>query len=640
MRKVFKIYAERNNVQESDLQFFINGSPISGTSTAQEAVQTIQLEDDAIIEIECSYLGEICNPHINMSESDALIISVRNKGLGELMFKVNKSTNMSRVFKEYAERHNVRESELQFFINGSRNVFRWCNSRKLICGTETVQSLHLEGGAIIKCSYNYNPNLRTIHVKSNTGEESTFWVKESTEMIEIFGKYVEVLAADPNNKTVEFSTLRFFFNDKLISGNDTCQSLQLKDDDRIDCYTRSEILSLELLRQCESDISFSALLEQIIDSEPSSVRYIDELGRTLLAKACSMSGVESLFEVVQLLLNAWPEALMIVDHRGCLPIHYLCCNSGLGDSTSIDLLHLLISDDATLMRIADDNSFLPFHHAVFRKSAKFCKELLALCPETVRVESIIGLPIHIATGFGQVNERLEDASTIALRHVSVIELLLEYDPSGASVPDAVKQWLPLHAACIAYYEYLPVVRCLFDQYPEAIWARDVYGNTPLDLVRLRENKIDPSYTAVIDFLEDQLKYVTEDMVHDGNESTTKSAKFWSNLYKCTQDGSGSLPLHHSLRNNATLGVIKVLLYENPDTLWVTNHQGLLPIHIACQYSSVKVVNYLLDKQITVLSARNSDQKLPIHLLCESGGEDESIAYVETIWRMLLANPEL
>jgi len=521
--KVFKIYAEQNNVQESDLQFFIRSRNMSGTSnetsiSGTETAQSLQLEDEAIIE--CAYSGP--------AESDALIISVRNKELGETMLKLKKSTRMSKVFKAYADHNNVRESELQFFINGSRNVFR-CNSRRSISGTETVQSLHLEDGAIIKCSYKYNPNLRTILVRRYTGEELKFWVKEkeSTEMRELFEKYVEVLATD-HNKTVELSTLRFFFNEKLISETDTCQSLQLKDDDRIDCYTRFEILSLE----CGLGISFSALLEQIIDSEPSSVRYLDARGRTLLAKACGMRGVDSLllFEVVQLLLDAWPEALIIVDHLGCLPIHHLCCNIGLDDSTSIRLLHLLINSDA-LLRSVDDIGFLPIHHAVFHKSAKFCKELLALCPETVRAETIIGLPIHIATGFDRVNVQLEDTYTRIA--VSVIELLLECDPSGASAPDA-KQRLPLHVACTAYYEHLPVVKCLFDDYPEAIWAIDEDGNTPLDLARKRENKKDPNDTTVIGFLEDQLKYVTEDMVLDGNCQTFTDQYFgqpFTNVHK-------------------------------------------------------------------------------------------------------------
>jgi len=739
-----------------------------------------------------------------------------------------------------------------------------------ISGTETVQSLQLEDEAIIECSYSgrvRSVGAINIVVKSKS-ETQKFKVKETHEMKKIFKAYADI------HNTGDMSSLRFFFNDKLISETDTCQSLQLKEGDQIDCYTRSEILVLELLRQIQLGISFSALLEKIVDlpryvirestfvhraiaimskktplefmehiinafpdevsrssglfcphgrtqsyllhlacynehcptsiinlliekypdalghfcvvergvkvhgheyaqwkglplhyylsreknididtvkmlveaypqamltssddsmqstpihvvvsnsniknkceiitslldSEPSSVRYIDAWGRTLLARICSMSGVDSLFEVIQIILNAWPEALMIGDERGCLPLHCLCSNSGL-EHSSLDLLNLLINDDTALLRIVDNRGFLPLHYAVFNKSTDFCEELIALCPETVWSETSEGeMPIHIAANSGRVDtvryllevcpesvhvtnnygylpihkvamtqSQAPSAEATPEQYTLLLELLLEFDPSAASVAETDNQSLPLHLACAAYSEYLPIVQLLFDQYPAAIWAKDEDGNTPLDLVRWRENKNDKSDTAVIDFLEEQLKYVTEDMILDGNESTTRSV-FWSNLYKCTQDGSGSLPLHHSLRNNASLGVIKVLLYGNSGTLRVTNHQGFLPIHIACQYSSVKVVkflveehengnlslnnngpdmnsllhyacrsgdcekvNYLLDKQAAFVSTCNSDQKLPIHLLCESGVDDESVAYVETIWRMLLANPEL
>ena len=707
-----------------------------------------------------------------------------------------------------------------------------------------------------------------IRVKNNNGEETRFQIMKDSKMKQVFKVY-----AAKYYKSAEISSLRFCFNDKLISETDTWQSLQLEDGSQIDCYTNSEFL----LRLFKSGISFSALLEKLndlprsaiiessfvhqavlsmtentsldfmdhlirdfpdevsrstdlfcpykgrttrsyllhlachnnhcpnsvvqsliklspdtvlrhfcgmrklyrtvfvkgspllhylsreenididmvkllveaypqalvmtdnddirstpihvvisnsgiknkceiitslLDPEPSSVRFIDAWGKTLLARICSMSGVDSLFEVVQLLIGLWPEALMFGDECGYLPIHHLCENSDLDDSTSLDILYLLINDDATMLRLGDEGGFLPLHCAATSKSTRFCKELLVRCPETVKAESNNGeLPIHEASRVGRLDTvryllevypesvnisnndgclpihravcRIHEDSSIeeiVLRQIAVIELLLEYDTGAASKATRTRNILPLHLACMnnAYDGYSHIVQLLFDQYPAAIWACDRDGCTPLDLARRRQKiyKNDKSDTAVIGFLEDQLKYVTKDMVLDGNESTTRSV-FWSNIYKCTQDGSGSLPLHHSLRNSASLGVIKVLLYGNPGTLRVTNHQGFLPIHIACQYSSVKVVkflveehengtlslnnngpeknsllhfacrsgdcekvNYLLDKQAAAVSARNTDQKLPIHLLCESGGEDESVAYVETIWRMLLANPEL
>ena len=82
---------------------------------------------------------------------------------------------------------------------------------------------------------------------------------ESTELKKVF----EVVAAR-QYKTIELSSIKFFFNDELISETDTCQSLQLKEDDQIDCCTHSEFLLIKILdEQCK--LSFSDLLEKIKD---------------------------------------------------------------------------------------------------------------------------------------------------------------------------------------------------------------------------------------------------------------------------------------------------------------------------------------------------------------------------------------
>lgn len=325
---------------------------------------------------------------------------------------------------------------------------------------------------------------------------------------------------------------------------------------------------------------------------------------------------------------------MISDDYGRLPIHHLCGNIDLDCSTFLDILHLLDKDDAAaLLRTADDYRYLPIHHAVINKSANFCKELLVMCPETVRFDTFNGnLPIHIACHYSSrvdIVEYLLEVCPESVhvpnfygylpihvfleinedQHLAVLELLLEYDSEAASKVETEMFRLPLHLACM--YGNLHSVQLLFDTYPEGIWARDRNGNTPLDLLWKSDSIRN---IPLIKFLEGQLKYVS-------NESAARS-------------------LHRALYDNATLGVIKLLFSGSSDTLQEANSQGLLPIHIACEFSSVKVINYLLDKQIAVLSARNSDHKLPIHLLCESRCEDESVAYVETIYRMLLANPEL
>ena len=161
-------------------------------------------------------------------------------------------------------------------------------------------------------------------------------------------------------------------------------------------------------------------------------------------------------------------------------------------------------------------------------------------------------------------------------------------------------------------------------------------------------------------------------------ANVQSIHLWSKFYTRTQNGgTGSLPLHRALSNNATLGAIKLLVKGNPESLQVANNQGSLPLHIACEFSSVKVVQfllelngndscldhldiegnsplhyacrggsyntvkYLLGRNASSVSERNADGKLPIHLLCEAEIDEvgeESTQYVEAIWLLLLANP--
>ena len=72
------------------------------------------------------------------------------------------------------------------------------------------------------------------------------------------------------------------------------------------------------------------------------------------------------------------------------------------------------------------------------------------------------------------------------------------------------------------------------------------------------------------------------------------------------------------------------------------------LHYACRGGNCEVVKYLLESHAPLVASTtttvNAKGELPIHLLCEStrGEEDdsESTEYIETIWQLLLANPEV
>ena len=65
-----------------------------------------------------------------------------------------------------------------------------------------------------------------------------------------------------------------------------------------------------------------------------------------------------------------------------------------------------------------------------------------------------------------------------------------------------------------------------------------------------------------------------------------------------------------------------------------------PLHYACRGGNLGVVEYLLNRNAPSVSDRNVDNKLPFHLLCECEEVDKkSTEYTETLFLLLLANPE-
>ena len=69
------------------------------------------------------------------------------------------------------------------------------------------------------------------------------------------------------------------------------------------------------------------------------------------------------------------------------------------------------------------------------------------------------------------------------------------------------------------------------------------------------------------------------------------------------------------------------------------------MHYACRRGDLSVVKYLLDEHTSLVASAEVNEKgeLPIHLMCEAGKDnvdiDDSTEYIETIWLMILANPE-
>ena len=276
-------------------------------------------------------------------------------------------------------------------------------------------------------------------------------------------------------------------------------------------------------------------------------------------------------EIVQLLHNT------LGDDYGSLPIHRLCTNGKLDDTNSIDILRFMLDIDPTLSREVNGDDWLPIHHAAQCKSTAFCKELIDAYPESLRIESrSYGWPIHLVCRFGnrvdttdtiqymlELDPELinaEDSDGYLPIHFAseysgteLIELLFKYDPEAASTEmNDEYRWLPLHLAC-SYNTNLSTIQVLYDAYPEAILARDRFGDTPLDLARSEVNQ------PAIDFVQTQLVYARQ-----AQDMTVMT----------TVDENGWLSLHCALKDNASLGSIKLLVRGNQTALQVADQNGV------------------------------------------------------------------
>ena len=523
------------------------------------------------------------------------------------------------------------------------------------------------------------------------------------------------------------------------------------------------------------------ILSYLIVSEPTCLHLMTRCNETPLQIACGMNKCLTL-ETVQLLVNAWPESIRQRGSYGNLPLHDLCRNKDLDESASVEVLQFMLKVDPTLPRRMNDDDYFPIHDAVCHKSTNFCKVLIDAWPESLSFEHNGYLPIHEACSCGNRFDTVETIEYMlkmypesvrarrwsGLRDVcygdgylpihyaaecgrtETIKLLLMHDHDAAKrkvqyMPGVrprsttaidVEGALPLHLA--AYSGKVESTHMLFDAYPEGIFV----GTTMRDSVIAISRKHHmykwrtSEATAIISFLNTQLAYA----------QMAQGLTFMS-----TTDETGRLPLHNSLVGGASLGSVKLFTKGNPSA-FVADQNGALPLHLACEFSSVKVVKFLLklgkdslgassnvvscancgngegsdlkactacklvkycnvtcqkahrsqhkkackkraaEIQIEALfelppreeysnirnrcdlnkdsllhyacragncevvqylleshaplvasTTVNADNKLPIHLLCEAGKSKvdcESPAYIETIWRLLLADPEV
>ena len=86
-----------------------------------------------------------------------------------------------------------------------------------------------------------------------------------------------------------------------------------------------------------------------------------------------------------------------------------------------------------------------------------------------------------------------------------------------------------------------------------------------------------------------------------------------------RDNRGWLPVHHALRHNAPLEIIRLLVDRYPGGLQGADVQGSTLLHLVCRYgSSEAVLKYLVEQGDEITFSPDNDGRTPLHVACRHG----------------------
>ena len=344
-------------------------------------------------------------------------------------------------------------------------------------------------------------------------------------------------------------------------------------------------------------------------------------------------------------------------------IKSLCCNFNLPESKLVLRLKSILIDPEVLAT-TDDHGWTLLHIAArFGRFPEFCKVLIELRPALVKTrDNHEELPLHTACAFLKVElakyllEIYPDSINIAAAHGSyplhmlslacgivgsdengalvLLELLLKHDRGAVSTPDW-HGFLPLHLA--SYDGHLAFVKLIFDANPGAIFDGDSEHQAPLGLARY--NNAD-----IVSFLETQWVYYSQLSIHEALRKDDISFGIIKLMIAAQPasiimtDDNGCIPLHLACQHGH-LKIVEYLVGLNGISLTTTDNGGNLPLHHACLAGKPDIVNFTLKTTDCGVSAQNGDGKLPIQLFLCNAICVRDLQHMDAVYSLIRANPD-
>ena len=379
------------------------------------------------------------------------------------------------------------------------------------------------------------------------------------------------------------------------------------------------------------------ILKLLMREHPASVKIQDAAGYLPLHHVVERGRN---VEFCKVLIDSYPESVKIgttVHSWGwaeSLPIHLGVLGERVAGEQKCEIVQYLIDCYPESLRSEDAYGYTPLHRAAqIYDNTDTIGLILAHDPSLASVQStgeqvygrdLLHLPLHSACGICPRKRSIDSYDSEFEEEVilSAIELLFD------TYPEALFERTAPSAGFIG--EVFPGKTPLETAYQSIRQHRSTYRRSSSG------DESGDDENAITRFLEDQLDYAR--MAKDHEAMTTPDKK-------------GRLALHLALLEGAPHGSIKLLLKGNPAALQVADNRGKLPLHYACEYGSVdtvklfvdsssdevldvqdgnmnyplhlaclgkdyKLVQFLLKKGTSVVSKLNGEGKLPLHLLCE------------------------
>ncbi len=379
----------------------------------------------------------------------------------------------------------------------------------------------------------------------------------------------------------------------------------------------------------------SNAMRDLFFRRPSEAKRKFLYGQTLLHKCFEHFSNES--SVIDVLLEAYPQAVRVADDHGYLPIH--CLLTGKWGETIVPMVSKLMNLFPDSLLTPTSVGELPLHLAAKRTETESVVEVvkLLLCfPETCQIRDHLGnFPLDMA---------LQTSHPIP----AVIQLFVDTFPVVLSFPDDASGSLLLHrmlrkCSLLEKSTYDEIVEILVSGCESSLRIQDSSGNTPLFLACTHNHSLSQIYSLVRKWPE-QITPNRSKSIFDATVfncellypslisksiklSTVKKWLLRDPGARLRRDLHGRLPIHYAVTSTSgkSVEIVKCLLFggdESPEEsqslsskqLTTKDANGRLPIHVASAspWCPSEILKMIIDEYSQGLMAEDNDGRLPWH----------------------------